>query len=196
MKKLFKILGIIIATVICVPLIIGVIAVIVDGDIQWETPKVKEEVNKSNLEEIKNALESIDNQKEFDAYFAKVEEIAQGNSSDTLKARDFLKYREGYEISMQQRALDKWVEKAKEEYPKQFSKWDGSNSYLVKALKKAMNDPDSFKHDETRWEYGSGYKYIRVHMKYRGKNAYGAYVRGAIIAKIDINGNILETEHS
>ena len=196
MKKLFKILGIIIATVICVPLIIGVIVVITDGDIQQEIPKVKEGANKSNLDEIKIELESVDNQEEFDAYFAKVEEIAQGNSSDTLNARNFLKYKEDYEFSMQQRALDKWVERAKEEYPKQFSKWDGSNSYLVKALKEAMNDPDSFKHDETRWEYGSGYKYISVYMKYRGKNAYGAYVRGAIKAKIDINGNILETEQS
>lgn len=71
-----------------------------------------------------------------------------------------------------------------------FSSWDGSHTNLVTMVKKAMNDPDSFEHDETRyWDNGD---YLVVQMSYRGKNGFGGVVRNSIRVKTSLNGQILE----
>ncbi len=71
-----------------------------------------------------------------------------------------------------------------------FSAWDGSHIKLVAYVKERMNDPGSFEHVETR--YGDRGDYIQVYMKFRGKNAFGALILQEILAKAEINGDILE----
>lgn len=65
-------------------------------------------------------------------------------------------------------------EATKESNTKYFSGWDGSNPQFVDAIKNMMNDPDSFKHVETKYrDEGSN---LRIQMTYRGKNAYNATI--------------------
>ena len=72
----------------------------------------------------------------------------------------------------------------------QFSQWDGSHYNLERLIKKAMNDPDSYKHDETSyWDKGS---YIIVQTSYRGKNAFGGIVRNFVKAKVNLDGEIIK----
>lgn len=74
---------------------------------------------------------------------------------------------------------------------KQLSGWDGSHIQLTKIIKKAMNDPDSYEHDETiYWDMGT---HLVVRTSYRGKNIFGGVVRNWIKAKTDIEtGTVLE----
>ena len=204
MKKFLKIFGIVIAVIFGISIIAGIIGAIFDDEATKTTtenvekstePKVKDEkAVKSNLDKIMNKIENADDSTTFNSYFNEIEEIAKGNSRDAARADSILKDREFFKFSMQQRQLAKWVEYAKKEFPKQFSDWDGSNKYLVARVKKVMNDPSSFKHVETKFEYGSGYRYIRVRMTYRGKNAFNAVVTENVTAKIDVEGKILEVE--
>lgn len=53
-----------------------------------------------------------------------------------------------------------------------------------------MYDPSSFRHIETF--YIDKGEYLIVITKFRGKNAFGAYVINTVTAKVDLNGNILE----
>lgn len=77
-----------------------------------------------------------------------------------------------------------------EQIKTQFSAWDGSHRNLERVVKKAMNDPDSYEHDETvYWDKGS---YLIVKMTYRGKNAFGGTVRNFIKAKVSLDGQILQ----
>ncbi|HBN7642451.1 hypothetical protein NDR77_13400 [Pseudomonas aeruginosa] len=72
----------------------------------------------------------------------------------------------------------------------QFSAWDGSHRTLERAIKKSMNDPDSYEHDETSyWDRGD---HLVVLTHFRGRNAFGGMVRNSVKAKVDLNGNILE----
>ena len=72
----------------------------------------------------------------------------------------------------------------------QFSAWDGSHYQLEKLIKRGMNDPDSYEHDETvYWDKSS---YIIVKTTYRGRNAFGGTVRNFVKAKISLNGQILQ----
>ncbi len=81
-------------------------------------------------------------------------------------------------------------EKRKKRIKEQFSPWDGSHSNLEILIKKAMNDPDSYQHDETLyWDKDS---YLLVRTVYRGKNAFGGVVKNFVKAKISLNGEILQ----
>ncbi len=77
----------------------------------------------------------------------------------------------------------------KKQISKGFSLWDGSHRQLEKIIKNAMNDPDSFKHDETT--YVDNGSYLTVKMTYRGKNRFGAMVKNWVVAKTDLDGNII-----
>ena len=72
----------------------------------------------------------------------------------------------------------------------QFSAWDGSHRNLEKYILNLMNDPDSYKHIETRYLKKQGY--ILVSTSFRGKNAFGAIVKQKVTARVDLSGNILE----
>lgn len=91
-------------------------------------------------------------------------------------------------IAEEQRAIAAAAAK-KEQIKKQFSAWDGSHYNLERLIKKAMNDPDSYQHDETvYWDMGD---YLVVKTTYRGKNAFGGVVKNFVKAKVSLNGDIL-----
>lgn len=72
----------------------------------------------------------------------------------------------------------------------QFSAWDGSHINLERAIKKSMNDPDSYEHDETKyWDRGD---HLVVLTQFRGRNGFGGMVRNTVKAKVDMAGNIIE----
>lgn len=78
----------------------------------------------------------------------------------------------------------------KEQIDNQFSSWDGSHYYTVKAVKKAMHDPKSFEHNQT--SYVQNGNVLVVRMSYRGNNSLGAKVLSSVIAQVDAqSGDIL-----
>lgn len=78
----------------------------------------------------------------------------------------------------------------KEMFKAQLSGWDHSHKNLTVLIKSAMNDPGSFEHIETT--YTDKIDYFLVKQEYSGKNAFGGRVRGYVLAKVDVNGNIIE----
>jgi hypothetical protein len=64
-----------------------------------------------------------------------------------------------------------------------FSAWDGSHIATTALIKKAMNDPDSYKHDETRI-MNNGTNVIVI-TSFRGKNAFGGMVKNSIMVSTD-----------
>ncbi len=96
------------------------------------------------------------------------------------------------EIKEQRAAMlqEQEAEVRKEKIESQFSGWDGSHNNLKKLLKENMNDPSSFDHVETT--YRDDGDHLTVIMRYRGANSFGALVLGSIIAKVDLEGNVLE----
>jgi hypothetical protein len=77
-----------------------------------------------------------------------------------------------------------------EQLAKHFNPWDGSHIGLTETIKAAMNDPDSYKHVETR--YIDKGDYLIVTTTYRGKNSFGGVVTNRVQAKVDLNGNVLQ----
>jgi len=78
----------------------------------------------------------------------------------------------------------------KEQIEKHFSAWDGSHSGLTALIKETMNDPDSYKHVETvYWDKGD---HLVVKTTFRGTNAFGGVVTNWVMAKVDLNGNVIE----
>jgi hypothetical protein len=73
---------------------------------------------------------------------------------------------------------------------RQFNPWDGSHRALEKAIKETMNDPDSYKHVETR--YGDRGDYLTLVTKIRGKNAFGGVITSTVRARVDIDGSNLQ----
>ncbi|WP_312825899.1 SHOCT domain-containing protein [Epilithonimonas sp.] len=73
---------------------------------------------------------------------------------------------------------------------KNISSWDGSNPKLERTVKKAMNDPDSYEHVQTTFEYKKD-KVIGT-MLYRGKNAFGGKIVDKAVGTFDYDGNLLE----
>ena len=78
----------------------------------------------------------------------------------------------------------------KERIEKQFSLWNGAHNNLTEAIKESMNDPKSYEHVETR--YIEFTDYLTVTTTFRGKNAFGGVVKQTVVAKVDLDGNILE----
>jgi hypothetical protein len=72
----------------------------------------------------------------------------------------------------------------------QFSIWDGSHRGLTKVIKNSMNDPESYKHVETRhWIMDD---HIIVSTTFRGTNAFGGTVANTVKAKVSLEGEVLE----
>jgi hypothetical protein len=78
----------------------------------------------------------------------------------------------------------------KERLERGFSAWDGSHRGLTKVIKESMNDPKSYEHVETR--YADKGDHLIVKTTFRGKNAFGGVVPNWVIAKTDLDGNVLE----
>lgn len=70
-----------------------------------------------------------------------------------------------------------------------FSSWNGAHYGLEKLIKKAMNNPDSYEHVKTIYsEEADG---LVVTTQYRGTNGFGGVVTNKIMAKTDLNGNVI-----
>lgn len=72
----------------------------------------------------------------------------------------------------------------------QFSAWDGSHPGLTKLIKGSMNDPKSYEHVGTR--YTDNGDQLIIQTDFHGKNAFGAVVKNSVIAKVDLDGNVIE----
>ena len=72
----------------------------------------------------------------------------------------------------------------------QFSGLYGDHKGLREVIKTALNDPDSYE------AMGSSHEdkgdHILIVQEYTAKNAFGGRVRGRVVAKADIDGNIIE----
>lgn len=71
-----------------------------------------------------------------------------------------------------------------------FSAWNGSHRNLETLVKKSMNDPDSYEHDETR--YSDKGDHLIVQTTFRGKNGFGGVVKNTVIAKTALNCDVTE----
>lgn len=73
----------------------------------------------------------------------------------------------------------------------QFSAWDGSHRKLERFIKDNLNDPDSYKHEETvYWDMGD---HLVVRTTYFGRNLFGGTVKEHIKAKVSLeDGAILQ----
>lgn len=76
---------------------------------------------------------------------------------------------------------------------KNISAWDGSNPKLERAIKKSMNNPDSYEHVQTTFSYKKD-KVIAT-MIYRGNNAFGAKVLGKVLGIFDYDGNLTDIQN-
>ena len=104
------------------------------------------------------------------------------------------KYSERYEYYskkvQEEKEKQRLAAERKKRIESQFSAWDGSHRNLERVVKKAMNDPESYKHVETvYWDMGS---YLIVRTTFRGKNVFGGVVKNSVKAKVDLDGNVLE----
>lgn len=77
----------------------------------------------------------------------------------------------------------KSVEQIRDEQVQELFFADGQNYQVVQAVKKSMNDPDSFEHIETKYvDNGTGD--VAVTMMFRGKNAFGGKVVNRAVAMV------------
>lgn len=77
-----------------------------------------------------------------------------------------------------------------ERIERQFSPLNGSHRNLERAIKAAMNDPDSYEHVNTG--YADDGDSLRVQTTYRGRNALGGVVTERVTARVSMNGEVLE----
>jgi hypothetical protein len=93
-------------------------------------------------------------------------------------------------VEQERLAIEKQKEERKKLIERQFSGWDGHHMALERAIKKLMNDPDSYEHVKTGyWDRGD---HIVVNTTFRGKNSFGAMVLNTVEAKVSFDGTILE----
>jgi hypothetical protein len=83
-------------------------------------------------------------------------------------------------------AVDKVIKHA--QLLTQFSQYDGSHRNVEAAIKARMNNPDSYKHVETRFvETPSG---AIVYSEFHGTNAFGGVITTTAVANVDRAGNV------
>lgn len=171
---------------------------VVDGARKYLPTKDTELLAIHNQAKEKVLLAELNNIKIEQSNFGRLQSVYQQLSSINPDSKD---YRESAEYYAKQAKIVK--EKKKEEALKaqqaverkkiieaQFSAWDGSHRGLERVIKKSMNDPDSYEHDETR--YIDRGDYLIVICRFRGKNAFGGVVRNTVKAKVDLQGNVLQ----
>lgn len=72
----------------------------------------------------------------------------------------------------------------------QFNPMDGGHYRLERLIKQNLNDPDSYQHDQTRYTIGD--ESLTVYTSYRARNAFGGMVREEVVARVDMQGNVIE----
>lgn len=159
-----------------------------DSDLHAVHDKAKEKLLLADLNQVKI------NQNNF----GKLQSIYQQLSNIDSNSKEYKESAEYYakqikivEDKKKEEALkQQMVEQRNKELQAQFSSWDGSHRGLERHIKKVMNDPDSYQHDETRYiDHGD---YLIIITSFRGKNGFGGVVRNTIKAKVDLGGNVLE----
>ncbi|BCR26609.1 hypothetical protein [Aquipseudomonas alcaligenes] len=163
-------------------------ATIQDADIQQlqSSAKAGLELQKKKAQEttLLDEITKTTNQGELANLYGKLSALLPDNP-DYAEKRKF--YADAVKEEKEKAAA---AEARKKLIEKQFSAWDGSHMNLERLIKKSMNDPDSYEHDETRyWDRGD---HLVVMTQFRGRNAFGGMVRNSVKAKVDLNGNILE----
>lgn len=62
--------------------------------------------------------------------------------------------------------------------------------YLVQHIRARLHDPRSYRHDRTTWRNDpEDPNWIIVTTHYGAKNAFGAYVRGQVVARCKVGGS-------
>lgn len=80
----------------------------------------------------------------------------------------------------------------KEKIQAQFDPWDGSHVGLTMALKKQLNDADSYEHVNTD-VHDMGEKLV-IKCTFRAANGFGAKMLNSYYAEVDLDGNVLKWE--
>ncbi|WP_144555443.1 hypothetical protein [Bacillus sp. X1(2014)] len=126
---------------------------------------------------------------------AKEKARAEAEAKEKAKADAIKKQQEA--TKKKEAAIKKAHKKYQEWIESLFSPWDGSIREVNDMIKENMNDPDSFKHVETRYSDLGFEKGIRFIVKFRGTNAFGGVVTNQFTGTIDyktmmIHGKMVE----
>ena len=106
------------------------------------------------------------------------DEVAKLNKQKEEKAKPVLTEAEKREIER------------KEKIQSQFHFWDGRHINLAEKIKESLHSPDSFKHVKTT--YRDAGDHLIVSTWYKASNLYGVILEGYVMAKINLEGEIME----
>lgn len=141
-------------------------------------------------EQARSELIKLKNQQKIDDLLNKLKDVPETKLEKQIE----LYYElltldpENSEYKTQNAKLQKELERQKL-INSQFSSWDGSHRKLEKYIKSKMNDPDSFKHVETKY-IDNGSDNLIIITSFRGKNAFGGVIVNTVTATVDLDGNI------
>ncbi len=85
-------------------------------------------------------------------------------------------------------------DEVKEKIKIQFSPWDGSHPKFIREVKKQLNNPKSFEHQETKTGWDSSTNTIIIEMTFRANNKLGQPILNTAVGTVDIEGNVLSCE--
>jgi len=80
-----------------------------------------------------------------------------------------------------------------EKFQSQFNILDGSHKELTRVIKERMNDPESYQHVKTAYEFSGDTMWVETII--RGKNVLGALMFDKFRAKVSLDGQILEMKN-
>jgi hypothetical protein len=165
----------------------------------------KQIIKSQSVKEAKKALASMTDE-DFDALLA--DTLRYKFISNKTLNKNFLKLMKKYQEEREElvdeltrKRLEKEFKESQNKKKKeeklwekkvrsQFSNWDGSHYKLTAFIKKNMHDDDSYEHIETTFDAYDTYLIIKT--RFRGKNAFGAYVVQEVKAKVNLEGDVLE----
>ncbi|MCE2659536.1 MAG: hypothetical protein LW854_15050 [Rubrivivax sp.] len=90
-----------------------------------------------------------------------------------------------------QRAAMSPQELRAEAVQRQFHPWDGSHMAVEAGIKARMNDPESYKHVQTRFRDEGPGRGLTVYTTFRGSNAFGAVVTNQAVAAVSEAGAVI-----
>ena len=124
----------------------------------------------------------------LDKDFIREEALEIATLADRLSKMDEIKTNTENEFKQYHEARENKIESIK----KYFSAFDGSNRELIERTKKAMHNPKSFEHVQTRWSYNDSDDTVMITMEFRGTNALGALITETTTAKMDVKTGALK----
>lgn len=75
-----------------------------------------------------------------------------------------------------------------------FYGYSGEHKILSQYLKNNLNNPDSYEHVSTWYEYNDGDSYYTIYTKIRGTNGFGAIITTSFKAKASLDGEIISVK--